>query len=314
MTKVCEQCGDEFKTGNRNQKCCSRQCSMKNPERRHQLGNWKRESAVPLTPCPICGEGFRPSTNRQISCSIKCGQEIMCQRVRDSGLDTFFFDHETPITAYWAGFIAADGSVDFSNDHCRLRIGLARKDRGHLEKFQKDIGAHHVKIRDYINGRKEYLGSALEFSNNDMKNGLKRWGIVPRKTYCGKPPRSVPLEILPHFVRGYIDGDGGASLRDVKGRKSPEPIVDISCPRAMADWFSESSPIPSYTRSIYTKELDDGREWEFCRVIWKGWKRVQPLLTWLEYESKTLPHLDRKQSAALDILSLPSPKIGRPFK
>ena len=46
-----------------------------------------------------------------------------------------FEDIDTPEKAYWLGFIAADGCISIRKNNATIKIALARKDKGHLEKI-----------------------------------------------------------------------------------------------------------------------------------------------------------------------------------
>ena len=56
---------------------------------------------------------------------------------RKYSLNDNFFKELNPTSAYWLGFIAADGCL-YSKTNC-LRIGLNKSDDNHLKKFLKAI-------------------------------------------------------------------------------------------------------------------------------------------------------------------------------
>lgn len=105
-------------------------------------------------------------------------------------------------SAYWAGFIAADGNVDSKN---RIRIMLNYDDTSHLEKFKAYLSATYT-ISSNTN---KYYRSSLEFTSKVIRADLeKHFLIVPNKTSTLEFPAKLPLEILRHYIRGYFDGDG----------------------------------------------------------------------------------------------------------
>ncbi len=118
------------------------------------------------------------------------------------------FDTVTEESAYWIGFILADGNVYHPPKRSKqLNIGLAERDWEHLEKFKKFIGSN--KKLYYNNG-----GVFISFYSNRIVEKLAEYGIVPRKSKIAKVPES--LKNNRHFWRGMVDGDGWVTL-DRKG-------------------------------------------------------------------------------------------------
>ncbi|RLC89080.1 MAG: hypothetical protein DRJ03_00560 [Chloroflexi bacterium] len=110
------------------------------------------------------------------------------------------FDTITEESAYWIGFLLADGNVYYPPKRSKqLNIGLAEKDWEHLEKFKKFIGSD--KSLYYNKG-----GVFVSFYSNRIVEKLAEHGIVPRKSKIAKVPEQ--LKNNRHFWRGMIDGDG----------------------------------------------------------------------------------------------------------
>lgn len=110
------------------------------------------------------------------------------------------FDEVTEESAYWIGFILADGNVYHPKKRSKqLNLGLAEKDWGHLEKFKKFIGSN--KPLYYNKG-----GVFISFYSNRIVEKLAEYGIIPRKSKIAKVP--YILKNNRHFWRGMVDGDG----------------------------------------------------------------------------------------------------------
>lgn len=115
------------------------------------------------------------------------------------------FDTITEASAYWIGFILADGNVYHPPKRSKqLSLGLAERDWEHLEKFKKFIGSN--KQLYYNKG-----GVFVSFYSNRIVEKLSEYGIVPRKSKIAKVPES--LKNNRHFWRGMVDGDGWISRR-----------------------------------------------------------------------------------------------------
>lgn len=108
---------------------------------------------------------------------------------------------DNPISAYWLGYMYADGCVWMKNLYNRIQI--ASNDTEHIEKFIKDIGAHQK-----IN--KTYKCNTFFISSKKLCYDLIKLGCIPRKSLILKFPteEQVPKEFLRFFILGYLDGDG----------------------------------------------------------------------------------------------------------
>lgn len=114
----------------------------------------------------------------------------------------FIFDNLDESSAYWAGFLYADGCVDSKN---RVRLMLQLSDIEHIRKFQQFCGAEDFTIVV----SKDRNRASLEFTSTEMCQALAKYNIVPNKTLSQEPP-SIDLlgKYLPDFLRGLFDGDG----------------------------------------------------------------------------------------------------------
>lgn len=113
--------------------------------------------------------------------------------------------------AYWLGFIMADGCIHQKGEKSFvLTIGLARKDKTHLEKFIKDIDSTHkiydvTSYNNYTNG--EVKNCVFNLNNKKICNDLISLGCKKRKSGHEKIP-NIPDDLIRHFIRGFFDGDG----------------------------------------------------------------------------------------------------------
>lgn len=123
---------------------------------------------------------------------------------RKFSLNDNFFSQESPVMAYWLGFIAADGYCRSSTNE--VGIGLARADREHLEKFKKDIEAQSP-IKDYTNNL-GYENSKIAITSKKIREDLCKYGIIPQKTFTLQFPTNLNKKYWVDFIRGYFDGDG----------------------------------------------------------------------------------------------------------
>ena len=94
----------------------------------------------------------------------------------------------------------------------RLRINLSAIDFNHLEKFLCAIQANDIVIRRYtsIDGYSNPNGTEMcSVTLNSLKlcKDLANYNVQERKSYDIKMPK-IDYKLLPHYLRGFIDGDG----------------------------------------------------------------------------------------------------------
>lgn len=109
--------------------------------------------------------------------------------------------------AYFLGFMYADGNISLKQNHTRLE--LQNSDRYILERFQKRFTWFHLYEEQKRNHSILYSGIIK------VKNDLIKQGCLPQKSTKNKEQITVPnidKKLLPHFIRGYYDGDGGCTL------------------------------------------------------------------------------------------------------
>ncbi len=109
--------------------------------------------------------------------------------------------------AYFLGLLYADGCN--TKKHSVI-LGLCEPDQYLLDELKADLnfgGPIHVKKFNEINRKTAYR---LELCNKTISEDLTRLGCVPRKSLILKFPteEQVPKDLLPHFIRGFFDGDG----------------------------------------------------------------------------------------------------------
>ena len=119
----------------------------------------------------------------------------------------FFETIDTEEKAYWLGFLMADGSVSEKTN--KISLALHTSDKGHIEKFLKDLKSNY-KIKDYLNNFNSPYSRVI-ISSSKIKEDLIRLGCVPNKSGVLKFP-VLNNDLKSHFIRGYFDGDGSISI------------------------------------------------------------------------------------------------------
>lgn len=119
---------------------------------------------------------------------------------RNTLIKDIFHTIDTEEKAYWLGFLYADGYISKYN---QVEVSLALKDEDHLIKLKKFINTNTKIIKDDYRCR-------LLFCSKELVKDLANLGCVNNKSLILTFPteEQVPQELLRHFLRGYVDGDG----------------------------------------------------------------------------------------------------------
>ena len=120
---------------------------------------------------------------------------------------------DTEEKAYWLGFIFADGSISSTQKQYTFELSLKIEDIEHLNKFNQfmEHKKDNVKISKTKTNGKEFTRCRWYVNNKHLWETLNSYGCVPKKSLILKfPNKSIfhDENLIPHFIRGYFDGDG----------------------------------------------------------------------------------------------------------
>lgn len=125
---------------------------------------------------------------------------------RDYNLNESVFDEITEESAYWVGFLMADGCISkMNNGNPQVKLTLGRKDRDHLSKFKDFLETNHPIYDRNYNVKK----SIFCITSEKISDKLNDFGIIPNKAKIAKVNK---LQNNRHFWRGVIDGDGSVGI------------------------------------------------------------------------------------------------------
>lgn len=135
---------------------------------------------------------------------------------RKYALNEGYFDSvDTERKAWVLGFISSDGNVYKDN---RITIGLKWSDHEILEEIAKELECNApVTKKTQKYNSEDYHLAHFNFASLRLANSLRDLGVVENKSLILKPWEG-PVELMPHYWRGMIDGDG--CLSQSRGRWS----------------------------------------------------------------------------------------------
>ncbi|WAX16506.1 hypothetical protein LC76P1_00069 [Lysinibacillus phage LC76P1] len=122
-----------------------------------------------------------------------------------------FFDNiDTEEKAYILGFSYADGYVTKSGDAKYFGIAISTEDSEILDKINRAMDSNY-EIKNYMtkeNGKyKSTPYSRLLIRSDKIFDDLSKHGVIPKKTNIITRPK-IRYDLIRHFIRGYMDGDG----------------------------------------------------------------------------------------------------------
>lgn len=119
-----------------------------------------------------------------------------------------YFQHENENMAWILGFFAADGSIEKNRNV--MKLSLSTIDKEILEKIRSEIQLES-EVKDYQTSD-GYFVSKIQWSSEQHKKDLAKYGIIPEKTFKLKPPYALNKKYWKDYIRGYWDGDGSITL------------------------------------------------------------------------------------------------------
>lgn len=147
----------------------------------------------------------------------KMGVSRNWNSLRKYELNEYYFDKiDTPNKAYILGLLYADGYNNRSTNTVRLK--LQKEDKHILEDVAKELGYNAPLIFDERSRKNKNWKDtySLDIRSAHMSEVLDIMGMHQAKSLTLKFPEWIDPILYPHFLRGYIDGDGSIYCYDKK--------------------------------------------------------------------------------------------------
>ena len=160
-----------------------------------------------------------------------------------------FFDViDTEEKAYFLGILYSDGCI-LPKEH---KIQLHMCDLDVLEKFKKalDHPGNILYPKRYSETRKQSY--KFQVFGKEMVKALVGHGCTPRKSNTLEAPKTVPSELIRHFIRGYFDGDGCISLH-TRSRGTKEVSVSVAGTKSVMSFIRDNLIINDIKCGVPTK-------------------------------------------------------------
>lgn len=170
-------------------------------------------------------DNYLKYTNNELANHFNVGEATIARRLKDLNLSRAkehnekFFSVPNLLNSYWAGFIAADGTIGqaYNYDSYKFALILKETDINQLIQFKKDIQAYDSDLcfikQAHTKTKKVSckVGVYLTLTKEEIDD-LAKWGIIKNKTLILEPPTlDLTYEQKLAYIKGYIDGDGSIS-------------------------------------------------------------------------------------------------------
>lgn len=121
--------------------------------------------------------------------------------------ENYFETIETEKQAYILGFIYSDGCIEEHPTTSALTFSQLEQDVDILYKIKEELKSEYpmFNVTQKINGK---IKTRFYAYSRKLCEDLVKLGATPRKSLTLKFPFFLNDELLPHFIRGYFDGDG----------------------------------------------------------------------------------------------------------
>lgn len=188
------------------------------------------------------------------------------------------FDTITEDSAYWIGFLMADGCITREGKGAMaIKVVLSVTDEGHLRSLLAFLGSNHpIHYAEVVLDGEEHHSCFVEIRSKILVGSLMRFGVKPRKS---KTAEVHHLEMNRDFWRGVIDGDGCLYLDE---KQSPflklwgsERLVTQFIEFAV-EHATECRSNACFNDGVYTFQCGKQISFQLIDVLYRGCKIALP--------------------------------------
>ncbi len=224
---------------------------------------------------------------------------------RSTSVNQAYFETWSPNMAYILGYIWADGCVYINDRHAKLIFRCVETDRELLAAIKEEVKAttawqYYKGCPVKVNGYDRYQGKPqVAFSvhcRRLVKCLIEQHGILPNKSNRNPSAPMVPSDMMPHFARGVLDGDGSVVL---DGRYRPN-VIYVGTHVFISDLRNSIVACAGIRKPSVLK---CGSSEKLSRIGWSAKCDLLVLIPWL-YPSGNYIFLQRKRNTANEILGL----------
>lgn len=135
-------------------------------------------------------------------------------RFRKYEIDDYYFDNiDTPNKAYILGFLWADGHNNTRKGIVEMR--LQARDKHILDDISKELKSNRPIYFVKRETDRQQDTYRIYITSRRISDSLLSYGMCANKTYVLQWPKNINDELVPHFLRGFTDGDGHIGKKEL---------------------------------------------------------------------------------------------------
>ena len=210
---------------------------------------------------------------------------------RTYSLNDFYFSTLTSQSAYYLGFIAADGHItNYQNKMNYLIINIVKSDQEILDEFKKQLFyTGKIYTASKKNGQDQCI---LRICSNQIKLDINKYINTINKTYSLEWCKNIPDELMIYFIRGYFDGDGCVHLNKQKGNYYATFVGTESFLKGIKSFYNKSCNNEVGSIKVYKT---------YSHLVFGGKYVSKTFLDWLYKDSSEETRLSRKYKKYLEL-------------
>lgn len=178
--------------------------------------------------------------------------------------ENYFQELDSKDKAYFLGFIYADGFITKRSQGQSI-LGLTLAEIEPIDKFKKYIQTdkkvgYYKKTNSYSDKSYEYK---LALISDKLVSDIEKLGVTERKTLTLTFP-DLKEDLIPHFIRGYFDGDGSVFLHKDSREEYSENVylgINICGTKEFLTALSKYLPFIKEGQCIYKEERKETNCW-----------------------------------------------------
>jgi len=211
--------------------------------------------------------------------------------LRKYSLNENYFSKLNDASAYFLGFIAADGHItNYENKKNYLIINIVESDKEILERIKLQL-SYDGKI--YITPKKNgQTQVSIRICSNILKSNINEYINTNNKTFDLRWCKNISDDLIISFIRGYFDGDGCVHFNKEKSSYSASLVGTENFLFGLKKYYNLSTNSEDGSIKVYDT---------YSHLVFGGKYVAKNFLDWLYKDSAEETRLSRKYQKYLEL-------------
>jgi hypothetical protein len=211
--------------------------------------------------------------------------------LRKYSLDENYFSKLNDVSAYFLGFIAADGHItNYENKKNYLIINIIESDKEILERIKLKLSYDgKIYITPKNNGQTQV---SIRICSNILKSNINEYINTNNKTFDLRWCKNISDDLIISFIRGYFDGDGCVHFNKQKSSYSASLVGTENFLFGLKKYYNLSTNSEDGSIKVYDT---------YSHLVFGGKYLAKKFLDWLYKDSTEKTRLSRKYQKYLEL-------------